>query len=135
MKASNNNKEKTSIRIDKYLWSIRIFKTRNLASEACDAGRVKINDQAVKASKHVHIGDKYVIKDKERNWIIKVTGLLDTRKAYSEAINYYQDLTPIEEQTKVKPLAESFFTGKRLSKIGRPTKKDRRGLDEFFDEN
>lgn len=132
-------KEKSAIssdklRLDKYLWSIRIFKTRSLASEACDEGKVKMNDSAVKASKAVNVGDIYTVRGKDRNWIIKVKALLETRKAYSDAIQYYDDLTPVEEQTKDKQQAASFYTGKRLSKVGRPTKKDRRGFDEFFEE-
>jgi ribosome-associated heat shock protein Hsp15 len=58
---------------------------------------------------------------------------LDGRLAYSEAIKYYEDLTPVEELERVKMVAASFHTGKRLSKIGRPTKKDRRDLGEFLD--
>ena len=122
---------KEKLRIDKYLWSIRIFKTRSLAAEACEKGRVKLNGSAVKASKNVNINDEYEIKAEERKWIIKVTGLLGHRVQYSEAIKYYIDLTPEEENERVEMQASSFHTGKRLSKIGRPTKKQRRDLDEF----
>ncbi len=122
---------KEKLRIDKYLWSIRIFKTRSLASEACEKGRVKLNGTAVKASKNVNINDEYEIKAEERKWVIKVTGLLDHRVQYSEAITFYIDLTPAEENESMEMQAASFHTGKRLSKIGRPTKKQRRDLDEF----
>ncbi len=131
----NNQTENEKLRIDKYLWAIRIFKTRSSASDACDDGRIKMNDQAVKASKAVNIGEIYTIRGKDRNWIVKVTGLLVNRKAYSEAILYYEDLTPIEEQTKDRVQAASFYTGKRLSKVGRPTKRERRDIDGFFDNN
>ncbi|HEY8387121.1 MAG TPA: RNA-binding S4 domain-containing protein [Parasegetibacter sp.] len=123
---------KEKLRIDKYLWSIRVFKTRALASEACEKGRVKQNGVSVKASKTVNVGDEYEIKTEARKWVIKVTGLLPTRQAYSEAIKYYIDLTPVEEIEKAKIQAASFHTGKRLSKIGRPTKKDRRDLDDLW---
>jgi ribosome-associated heat shock protein Hsp15 len=122
---------KEKLRIDKYLWSIRIFKTRSLAAEACEKGRVKLNGTAVKASKNVNINDEYEIKAEERKWILKVTGLLDHRVQYSEAIKYYIDLTPAEENERIEMQVASFHTGKRLSKIGRPTKKQRRDLDEF----
>ena len=124
---------KEKLRIDKYLWSIRIFKTRSLAAEACDKSRVKLNGVAVKASKNVNINDEYEIKAEERKWIIKVTGLLDHRVQYSEAIKHYIDLTPAEENERMEIQTASFHTGKRLSKIGRPTKKQRRDLDEFIE--
>jgi ribosome-associated heat shock protein Hsp15 len=124
---------KEKLRIDKYLWSIRIFKTRSLASEACEKGRIKLNGVAVKASKNINIGDEYEIKAEERKWIIKVENLLDQRVQYSEAIKYYIDLTPAEEDDTMQMQASSFHTGKRLSKIGRPTKKQRRELDDFVE--
>lgn len=121
------------LRIDKYLWSIRIFKTRSLATDACDAGRVKFNDQSVKPSKQVHIGEVYDIRTNDRRWVIEVIGLLPQRKAYSEAIKFYKDLTPEEDTTTTKAQASSFYTGKRLSKVGRPTKKQRRDWDDIMD--
>lgn len=124
--------EKEKLRIDKYLWSIRIFKTRAQAADACDNGRVKWNDNAVKASKQVHVGEQYDIRTPDRKWKIEVKELLHTRKAFSEAQLYYIDLTP-EEDIQSKGQASSFYTGKRQSKVGRPTKLQRRDLDEFMD--
>ena len=124
---------KEKLRIDKYLWAIRLFKTRSQAAEACDKGKVKLNGAAVKASKAVNIGDKYEVKTEARKWIIKVTGLLHNRAQYSEAIEHYIDLTPAEEIEKTERHASSFHTGKRLSKIGRPTKKQRRDLGDVLD--
>jgi len=126
--------EKEKLRIDKYLWAIRIFKTRTMAAAACDAGKVKQNGTNVKASKNVSIGDEYEVKTEAKKWVIKVTGLLHNRVAYAEAIKYYLDLSPEEEVDKLQFQAASFHTGKRKSKIGRPTKKQRRDLNEFFDE-
>jgi ribosome-associated heat shock protein Hsp15 len=128
------NEVKEKLRLDKYLWSIRIFKTRALASEACEKGKVKLNEISVKASKHVTVGDEYHIKTSERKWVIKVTGLLDHRVQYSEAIKYYIDLTPEEEKEKLNVQAASFYTGKRLSKTGKPTKKQRRDFEDFTSE-
>lgn len=125
---------KEKLRIDKYLWSIRIFKTRAQAAEACDKGRVKLKDNAIKASKNVVKGDEYSIKTEDRKWIIQVIGLLDHRVQYAEAIKYYIDLTPEEEKEKLQVQVASFHTGKRLSKIGRPTKKQRRDLENFTDD-
>lgn len=125
------NELKEKLRLDKYLWSIRIFKTRTQASEACDKGRIKLNEIAMKASKHVVVGDTYHIKTSERKWVIKVTGLLDHRVQNIEAIKYYIDLTPEEEKAKLNTQSASFYTGKRLSKTGKPTKKQRRDFEDF----
>lgn len=127
------NEENKKVRIDKYLWSIRVFKTRNMAAEAIDKGKVKLNGENVKASKNVTINDKIDVKTEARKWVIEVTGIIDKRVAYSEAIKNYNDLTPPEELQKETFMPSSFHTGKRLSKIGRPTKKDRRDIDEFLD--
>jgi ribosome-associated heat shock protein Hsp15 len=122
------------IRIDKYLWAIRLFKTRSLASEALDKGKVKWHGESVKASRAVKVGDEYHVKTAAKNWVIRVDALLDNRVAYSEAIKHYSDLTPAEEITRVAYEASSFHTGKRLSKVGRPTKKEKRDLDDFFEQ-
>lgn len=127
-------KDTEKLRIDKYLWSIRVFKTRSMATDACDAGRVKMNDASLKPSKNVNVGDVYDIKTNDRKWKIKVTGLLYSRKAFSEAVNFYEDLTPPEEKVVDKALPSSFYTGKRLSKVGRPTKKQRRDWDDILGE-
>ena len=120
-------------RVDKYLWAIRIFKTRTLASAAIDSGKVKLADgQSIKASRNVAIGDKYEIRTAARKWIIEVSGLLSNRVAYDIAIQHYNDITPEEEKDLNQPLASSFYTGKRLSKTGRPTKKQRRDLSDLL---
>ena len=123
---------KEKLRLDKYLWSIRLFKTRTLAAAACDTGKVKQNGTSVKAAKSISIGDEYEVKTEAKKWVVKVTGLLHNRVAYSEAINYYIDLSPAEEIDRLQFQAASFHTGKRPSKIGRPTKKQRREMDDFF---
>lgn len=125
-------KEKQKVRLDKYLWCIRIFKTRSQATEAIDKGRVKLKGEVVKASRAVVVGDVYEARTEHKNWVIQVTQLLETRMAYVEAIKYYEDHTPIEELERVKQVASSFHTGKRLSKIGRPTKKNRRDLGDLL---
>lgn len=123
--------EKEKLRLDKYLWSIRLFKTRSLASEACEKGKVKFNGASVKPSRQVHVDDEYEVKTEAKKWVIKVSGLLHTRQQFSEAIKYYIDITPEEEIEKNQFMAAAFHTGKRLSKVGRPTKKQKRDLDEF----
>jgi ribosome-associated heat shock protein Hsp15 len=126
--------EKEKLRIDKYLWSIRLFKTRSQAGDACDKGKVKCNGVSVKASRLVVIGDEYEVKNEARKWVVKVTGLLHKRVQYSEAIRFYIDITPAEELDRIKFEAASFQTGKRQSKIGRPTKRERRDLGGFMEQ-
>ncbi|PWT78355.1 MAG: RNA-binding protein [Bacteroidetes bacterium] len=127
--------EQEKLRLDKYLWAIRIFKTRTLSAEACAKGKVKYNGDPAKASKHVHLNDEYEVKTETRRWRIKVIGLLDHRVQFAEASKYYLDITPADEIERLQFQAASFHTGKRLSKLGRPTKKQRRDLDEFKGES
>ena len=126
--------QKEKLRIDKYLWAIRLFKTRSMAAEACDKGRVKLNGDNVKASKNISIGDEQEIRTTAKKWLIKVNDLLYTRVQYAEAIKFYTDITPVEELERIKFEAAVFHTGKRLSKVGRPTKKNKRDLDEFMED-
>lgn len=125
--------ENEKLRIDKYLWAIRIFKTRSLAADACNNGKVKCKGVNVKASKTVNVGDQYEVKTEAKKWLIKVSGLLHNRVQFTEAIKYYLDLTPEEPKDKIQPASFVFNTGKRKSKKGRPTKKEKRNLDEFFE--
>lgn len=125
--------ESEKLRIDKYLWSIRIFKTRSQAADACHAGNVKSDGTAVKASKSVAIGDRYEIKTPDKQWLIEVTGLLHRRVNFESSLKYYVDLTPEKKKEAFQPSAFVFNTGKRKSRQGRPTKKDKRMLDDFFD--
>lgn len=125
---------KEKLRLDKYLWAIRLFKTRTLAAAACDSGKVKFDGSQAKASKNVSIGDEYEVKTEAKRWRIKVTGLLEKRVAAAEAVKHYIDITPEEEIQRLQYQAASFHTGKRPSKIGRPTKKERRDLDNFLED-
>src|SRR5579863_10052879 len=125
---------KEKIRLDKYLWSIRLFKTRTEAAEACDKGKVKYNGLGAKAARNVSVGDEYEVKTEKKRWRIKVAALLDHRVQYAEAINYYIDITPAEEIERLQYQAASFSTGKRQSMIGRPTKKQRRDLGDFLED-
>lgn len=125
---------KEKLRLDKYLWAIRLFKTRTQASAACDNGKVKFNGQQAKASKHVNVGEEYEIKTEAKRWRIRVSGLLYKRVAFAEAVKHYIDITPAEEIERLQYQAASFHTGKRLSKIGRPTKKQRRDIEGFLGE-
>lgn len=123
------------LRLDKYLWAIRLFKTRTQATSAIDEGKVKLNGTNIKPSRIVALGDRYTIKTPARKWTIEVTGLLQNRVGYEEAIKHYLDITPEEDKIVNQHMGTSFYTGKRLSKTGHPTKKQRRDLDEFLGES
>ncbi len=121
------------LRIDRYLWAIRMFKTRSQATSAIDDGKVKLGESNIKPARAVNVGDRYHIRGESRNWDIEVTALIENRVGYPEAIKCYTDHTPEEERVPRQKIAESFYTGKRLSKTGKPTKKQRRDRTEFLD--
>lgn len=116
------------LRIDKYLWAIRIFKTRSLATEACKAGRVKLNGQNVKPSYLVKIGETYAIQKGPERKVILVTGLLERRVDAKTAVQFYEDQTPVEDTYAFKSVFRAPVL-KRDRGTGRPTKKDRRDID------
>ena len=119
-----------SFRIDKWLWAVRIFKTRSLASDACRKGKVEIEDKTVKPSRSVAIDDIITVKKSPYTFKYKVKGLIGKRVSAKIASGYFDDLTPPEDILKVKTIQESaFFTRERGT--GRPTKKDRRIIDRF----
>lgn len=119
-------------RLDKYLWAIRIFKTRSLATKACDDGRVKLAGANLKPSKPVSVGDMYDIRTEGRKWTIEVTGIIQNRVKYDIATQNYIDHTSEEDKMHNVRMTTSFNTGKRQSKTGRPTKKQRRDLNDLL---
>lgn len=121
------------LRIDKYLWAIRIFKTRSLATEACKAGRVKLNGQNIKPSYVVKVGETYHIQKGIEKKVVKVLDLLDKRVDAKTAVTFYEDLTPVEETYGYKSMFHAPVL-KRDRGTGRPTKKDRREIDDLKDE-
>lgn len=121
------------LRIDKYLWAIRLFKTRSLATEACKAGRVKLNGQNVKPSYVVKIGDTYSVQKGIERKVIQVKELLDRRVDAKTAVLHYEDQTPIEDTYGFKSVFHAPVL-KRDRGTGRPTKKDRREIDELKDD-
>lgn len=122
--------ETEKLRIDKYLWSIRLFKTRSLATEACKAGRVKLNGQNIKASYVVKIGDIYQVQKGIERKIIKVLGLLERRVDAKTSVQFYEDQSPEEETSAYKSVFNAPIL-KRDRGAGRPTKRDRREIDDL----
>lgn len=119
-----------SVRIDKWLWAVRIFKTRSQASEACRNGKVEIDEQGVKASKTISIGEMVTVKKPPYTYKYKVTGLVSKRVSAKIAALNVEDLTSPDELLKIKTIQESAFMTRDRG-TGRPTKKERRLIDKF----
>lgn len=120
------------LRVDKYLWAIRIFKTRSISTEACKAGKVKLNGLSIKPSHEVKINEVFTIQRGPDKKIVQVKGLLTNRVDAQKAIQFYEDQSPRPEE---KSFSSSFlYGGKRDRGTGRPTKKERRDIDDFTSE-
>jgi len=119
------------MRIDKYLWSTRYFKTRNIASTACKKGQVKINDQAVKPSREVYPMDKIVVRKNQINLELTVIDIPESRVGAKLVDLYRKDTTPKEayEHNALLRHAKEHY---RKKGMGRPTKKDRRDIDDYL---
>ncbi len=120
------------VRVDKWLWGIRIFKTRTLATDNCKTGKVKVNGVVAKPSQSISVNDLLEVKKDGFNLQFKVLQLLEKRVGAEIARTCYENLTPIEELHKY----QSWFVGKggvevREKGAGRPTKADRRQIDTF----
>lgn len=117
------------IRVDKWLWAVRIFKTRNQATEACKKGKILIREQPVKPSRVLKINDIIQVKRPPLVYSYRVTGLLAKRLSAKLVKDYIEDITPEEELSKLK-VRETFFIS-RDKGSGRPTKKERRTMDKL----
>lgn len=122
------------VRVDKWLWAIRIYKTRTLAAQACDGGKIKIDGDNIKPSRNVKIGETLHIQREQQKLIIKALQLIDKRVSAEIAQTCYQNNS--EQITTNKPLDSAFWQApppKRDRGTGRPTKKERREIDHFLD--
>jgi len=120
------------MRVDKYLWCVRYFKTRSIATNACKKGQVKINDVAVKPSREVYPSDTIQVRKNQVNYIIEVLDHPPSRVGAKLVGLYYVDKTPAENLEKLDLLkySKDYY---RKKGTGRPTKKDRRDLDDFYE--
>ena len=118
------------VRIDKWLWAVRLYKTRSLAAAACDSGRVRIGQQRVKPSRAVKIGDIIVAENNEITRTVKVLALLDKRVGAKLVGHYIEDLTPASEFEKRREPGYPAVP-LRPKGVGRPTKKERRQWNAF----
>lgn len=119
-----------SLRLDKWLWAIRAFKTRSLASEACKGGRVKIEGVSAKASRDLKIGDIIEFKAGHLDKRIKVVQLIKNRVNATLAVQNYEDLTPPEEYERLE-FINQMKVEKRDRGAGRPSKRDRRDIEKL----
>ena len=120
------------VRLDKYLWSIRAYKTRSEATTACNGGKVRLNGADVKPSKAVKVGDVIVVRKGPVTYTYKAIALIDKRQGPKLVSQYAENLTPQEELDKLRAPVETFFL-KRDRGTGRPTKKDRRQMDDLWE--
>ena len=121
------------MRIDKYLWCIRFYKTRSIATEACKKGHIKINGDSVKPSKTVFSGEKLTVRKDQINYQIQVLDLPTSRLGAKLVDLFRKDITPAEEFEKLELLkySKDFY---RKRGTGRPTKKDRRDIEDYQDD-
>lgn len=121
--------KKAEIRTDTYLWAIRIFKSRTLASEAIKGGKVKLNEANLKPSHVVKVGEVYTVTiSAQHKMIIEVTAIIDKRGSADIAKKHYKDLSPPIEKTNKETKAFFTMNVKHERGSGRPTKRDRRNL-------
>ncbi|TXD67914.1 RNA-binding S4 domain-containing protein [Aequorivita lipolytica] len=120
------------MRIDKYLWAVRYLKTRNMATQACKKGAVRVNGDIVKPARDVYPGDVISLRKNQVNYQIEVLNIPDSRVGAKLVDIYRKDTTPKEafETNEMLQYAKTYY---RKKGVGRPTKKDRRDLDDFTD--
>ena len=120
------------LRIDKYLWAIRVFKTRSEATEACKGGKVKVAGIPAKPSRAIQAGEVLQVRKGIVTYTYKVLRPLENRVGAKLVPDYAENLTPEEEMEKLKAPVESFFVTRDRG-AGRPTKKDRRAMEQLWD--
>lgn len=121
-----------SVRIDKFLWAVRLFKTRGLASQACDLEKVRMKDQPLKPSRNIHPGDEFKIRFGAFERSFKVVAIVRNRQSASKVKDYCEETTPTETLDAMRTMLAQRAAWREPG-LGRPTKKERRDLDEFMD--
>ena len=122
--------EKHTTRIDKWLWAVRIFKTRALASEACAGGKIKIDDTAVKASRNIVQNDIVQVRKGVVKYLYKVLKIAEKRMGAKLVSDFLEDITPKHELAKLKSLQKHPIHSREKG-LGRPTKRERRMIDQL----
>ena len=120
------------VRIDRWLWAVRLFKTRSIATEACRGGKVRIRDDKVKPSYALKIGDVVEVQSGAITKTLKAVGLIEKRVGAKRVPDYMEDLTPPEEYELLRQTAAQRVL-RRDKGLGRPTKRDRRKIEQLFE--
>ncbi|HPE76599.1 MAG TPA: RNA-binding S4 domain-containing protein [Draconibacterium sp.] len=120
------------VRVDKWLWAVRIYKTRSQASEACRKGHVSIGNLPVKPSRAVHPGEVVKVRKSPVTRSFKILDLAEKRMSAKLTADFFEDVTPPEE-LEIQEMQKNMHWITRERGTGRPTKKERRELDDFFD--
>ena len=122
------------MRIDKYLWCVRYYKTRTIATTACKKGHIRVNQEIVKPSREVYAQDTIELRKDQINYKIVVNDIPESRVGAKLVDIYRTDITP-KEQFEAKELLKYSKDYYRKKGVGRPTKKDRRDIDDFTDDS
>lgn len=122
------------VRVDKYLWAMRIYKTRSIATDACKCGRVKMNGVEIKPSRMFHVGDIFTVRKGPITYTYRILQLWGNRLGAKMVPEYLQDIT-LKEQLELLELARYAAQSGRDRGTGRPTKKDRRDIEQFFSDD
>ena len=125
------NTDAAKLRVDKWLWAARFFKTRSVAAQAIEGGKVKLNGQRVKPSKEVHAGDMLAIQLGDYEWVVIVRALSARRGPAEEARKLYEESAASQARRQAKIAARSMQNEPAAQRHGRPTKRDRRRLRDF----
>ena len=128
------NEDENIVRMDKWLWAARLFKTRSIAAEAIKGGKVKINDTAVKPSREVKEGDVIQVQIEQLHKVVQVKTVIKNRVSAKQVTEVYTDLTPKEEYERIE-FMHAYKAEWRDRGAGRPTKKERRLIEKMKDES
>jgi ribosome-associated heat shock protein Hsp15 len=121
-----------SVRIDKFLWAVRLYKTRSLASDSCRMGRIMVNNAGIKPSRTISENDILTVKKPPVTFTYRVLATTENRLPAKMVQNYLEDITPAEEKEKLE-MNRAIPAPSRQRGTGRPTKKERRDIDRWID--
>lgn len=126
--------DQKEVRIDKWLWAVRLFKTRTIAVEACKKGRVAIQGTSIKPSRNIKVGEVVQVRKPPITYSFEVLALADKRMGAKLVPDFMKDVTPASEYAILETSKASGFVDRGRG-LGRPTKKERRDLDDFIDDS
>lgn len=121
------------VRVDKWLWAVRVFKTRSIATEACKKGRISIAGVTVKPSRTIRVGEVVTVRKPPIEYSFRVVQLLGSRVGAKRVAEFMENVTPRDQYELLELQRVSGFVD-RAKGLGRPTKKDRRDLDQFAED-